>query len=354
MFLTGQPSRIPTDMSKMDAKLGAGTSPLDAEISPGKTPNAYQARLSPVRYRLFFPTEFPTDFRLIFWSILTQDLSFLNLHINQGNWEFNSNVLAMSYMSMADAKVALTDSDRPYRFYISEDVGSTHPRWMHPNIGAALRKDVAGFKWKWLRKWQGLNTLKPKEADSEWRATMMVGEKGSLAPLHFDKDDTFLAQAVGTKCAIVVPKSDESWRALRAFPFTHPMVRRSQLATSPRWSPDLQRFDGSLPGWEGMPTDTQLAVIPPGAVLYNPAAWWHEIASVDDAHHANANEQSPLSVSFRFYEIPEGCENHEFCSKNEKFCIYTRNFVLKMMNSAGLLPGVNTQQSSVRRWFIHG
>ena len=30
-------------------------------------------------------------------------------------------------------------------------------------------------------------------------------------------------------------------------------------------------------GWREMPANTQLAVIPPGAVLFNPAFWWHEI-----------------------------------------------------------------------------
>ena len=72
--------------------------------------------------------------------------------------------------------------------------GSTHPRWTHPNIGARIRRDVAGFKWDWLAQWGDANTLKNTAEHGEWRATMMIGEKGSLAPLHFDKDDTFLAQ----------------------------------------------------------------------------------------------------------------------------------------------------------------
>ena len=125
----------------------------------------------------------------------------------------------------------------------------------------------------------------------------------ALQPLHFDKDDTFLAQAVGTKCAIVLPRGDASWEKLRAYPYSHPMTRRSQLANEPRWNHDLSKFDGGLTGWKRLPRGVQLAVVPPGAVLFNPAFWWHEVASIQEQSVGTASQ---LSVSFRFYELPAG------------------------------------------------
>jgi hypothetical protein len=56
-----------------------------------------------------------------------------------------------------------------------------------------------------------------------------------------------------------------------------------------------------------MPAGAQLAHVPPGAVLFNPANWWHEVAAVRDVHPGGGGAAAlNLSVSFRFYELPAG------------------------------------------------
>ena len=112
------------------------------------------------------------------------------------------------------------------------------------------------------------------------------------------------------------------------------MTRRSRLATSKRWSHELQSFDGRS-GWPpgGLPAGAQLALLRPGAVLYNPANWWHEVASFDGRPEAATGRRgaagaTAASVSFRFYEhkdkhspVVDGESGREFAAEHCEFVV---------------------------------
>lgn len=99
-------------------------------------------------------------------------------------------------------------------------------------------------------------------------AQLFASCRGVVSPLHYDALHNFFCQMSGEKSFLLWPP--RATAALRPYPVTHPMDRRSQLDLRNEAHRDVLD-DPSLGGLQ-----VRLAA---GDLLYLPPYWWHEVRS---------------------------------------------------------------------------
>lgn len=108
-------------------------------------------------------------------------------------------------------------------------------------------------------------SLLPGQSGKRW-SFLWVGSKDTNSGLHFDLEDTLLAQVYGEKKVTLV--SPKSLRCVPVFPdnvFSSPIdVDRPDLNAFPQFA-EAEVFEGALS---------------PGDMIFIPQPWWHSLRSV--------------------------------------------------------------------------
>lgn len=128
-------------------------------------------------------------------------------------------------------------------------------------VGERLLRDFSRFDWQWVRSLSSRAGWGPLSAN-----VLFVGSGAHVTPLHFDEQQTLLAQLRGRKRVLLWRPRD--WPCLYPFPLWHPHDRQSQLSLA---SVDLRRHPRFA---DAQPLE---AVLEPGNVLVIPRHWWHHV-----------------------------------------------------------------------------
>jgi hypothetical protein len=107
----------------------------------------------------------------------------------------------------------------------------------------------------------------PRSFTSLW-----MGPRGALSPLHYDKSNVIMVELLGVKRVFLISPYDEC--------FLYHDDKRVYSPVDPR-SPDLERF----PLYRFARVHEVL--VPPGAALFIPVAWWHCVESVTPTFSAS-------------------------------------------------------------------
>jgi hypothetical protein len=152
----------------------------------------------------------------------------------------------------------------------------SNPTGLRP--GEALRADIDD-----LGGWVNDQPERPVQ--------MLLGPPGALTPLHRDPCSNFLAQILGRKEVFLIPPF-ESQRVYAAGKFYSPVNCQQ---------PDLQRFP------EFAAVKIARLTLEPGEVLFLPAGWWHQVASLDLA----------ISLSFENFAFGNATLNYQRLSAEQ-------------------------------------
>ena len=132
---------------------------------------------------------------------------------------------------------------------------------------------------------------------------LWVSAPGTLSPLHYDAQDSYLCQVRGVKRLLLWPAAELD--ALRPYPDDHPMARRLQV--------DVVGSPPTAEAWRGSAAERAAVEAPlearlgPGDVLYFPENWAHHTEALppeDDGRHgaaaaAAAAAEPSFSLGFR-------------------------------------------------------
>ena len=98
-----------------------------------------------------------------------------------------------------------------------------------------------------------------------------IGEKGVIAPCHYDGYHNVYVQIRGTKTFYLAPPTAHKF--LRPFPFVHPSHAQCQERLIPNKDVD--------------DVDVRIAKLQPGDVLYIPPLWFHEVIAEETSISVN-------------------------------------------------------------------
>lgn len=171
--------------------------------------------------------------------------------------------------------------------------------------GSELAKDIAAWKWDWVLAlateghWGSLTTN-----------LLLVGEPGTITPLHYDEQENVFAQIQGRKQFVLYPPSE--FCNMYPYPFSHPADRQSQVDIL---APDTEKFPlfANSTGYHAM--------LDAGDVLYLPACWWH---------HVSSPFELTISVNFWFTQRTSG-EGIELPLKDHTSLVALRRNLEKLL-----------------------
>jgi len=123
---------------------------------------------------------------------------------------------------------------------------------------------------------------------------LWVSAPGTLSPLHYDAQDSYLCQVRGAKRLLLWPAEDLG--ALRPYPDDHPMARRLQVDVVGSSPPSAEAWRGSAAERAAVEAPLE-ARLGPGDVLYFPENWAHHTEALlpDDG----AADEPSFSLGFR-------------------------------------------------------
>ena len=164
---------------------------------------------------------------------------------------------------------------------------------LYAGIGAEITNDFSSINWGWV------NSMKTHLNFGELTTnTLLIGQEGSVTPLHYDEQDNFLHQIGGAKTCILF--SPANFPHFHPFPVHHPCDRQSQFDFKANNNNDCSIFEklGENIGQRGWK-----CVLEKGDVLYIPKYWWHHIIN-------SKNTSTAINFWFRAPDLGQKIFEH--------------------------------------------
>ena len=164
---------------------------------------------------------------------------------------------------------------------------------LYAGIGKEITNDFSSINWEWV------NSMKTCLNFGELTTnTLLIGQEGSVTPLHYDEQENFLHQIGGSKTCILF--SPAHFQYFHPFPVHHPCDRQSQFDFEAIDSDDCSIFkklsnNVDQRGWK--------CVLEKGDVLYIPKYWWHHIVN-------SKNTSTAINFWFKAPDLGENIFEH--------------------------------------------